>query len=99
MTIHSWSGIGVRDTLSDDDIDTLLEREYLVKRFQKTQILIIDEISMLSGDFLDSLHRILRQAKKSDFPFGGMQMVFVGDFFQLPPVASEDFAFSHEVWK
>lgn len=49
MTIHSWSGLGIRDTLSDDDIDTIISREYLVKRYLKTQVLIIDEISMLSG--------------------------------------------------
>ena len=47
MTIHSWSGMGIRDTLSDDDIDDLVSREYLVKRFVKTSVLIIDEISMM----------------------------------------------------
>jgi ATP-dependent DNA helicase PIF1 len=48
MTIHSWSGLGVRDTLSDEDIDTIISREYIAKRFAKTAVLIIDEISMLS---------------------------------------------------
>jgi hypothetical protein len=48
MTIHSWSGLGIRDILSDDDIDDIISREYLVKRYAKTEILIIDEISMLS---------------------------------------------------
>lgn len=48
MTIHSWSGMGIRDTLTDDDIDDIVSREYLAKRFAKTSVLIIDEISMLS---------------------------------------------------
>jgi ATP-dependent DNA helicase PIF1 len=48
MTIHSWSGLGVRDVLSDEDIDIIISREYIVKRFAKTSVLIIDEISMLS---------------------------------------------------
>lgn len=47
MTIHSWSGMGIRDTLSDDEIEDLISREYLVKRFVKTSVLIVDEISML----------------------------------------------------
>ncbi len=48
MTIHSWSGLGIRDTLSDEDIEDLISREYLAKRFSTTAVLVIDEISMLS---------------------------------------------------
>lgn len=48
VTIHSWSGMGIRDALTDDTIDDIISREYLIKRFAKTQVLIIDEISMLS---------------------------------------------------
>lgn len=65
MTVHSWSGLGIRDTLSDDEIEDIVSREYLVKRFVKTNILIIDEISMLSGGFLANLDRILRSARVS----------------------------------
>lgn len=88
MTIHSWSGIGIRDTLSDDDIEDLISREYLMKRFMKTSVLIIDEISMLGGNFLANLDRLLRSAFVSIEPFGGIQIILVGDFFQLPPVSS-----------
>ena len=77
MTIHSWSGMGIRDTLSDDDIDDLVGREYLVKRFVKTSVLIIDEISMLGGQFLATLDRLLRSAMVSLEPFGGIQIVLV----------------------
>ena len=87
MTIHSWSGLGVRESLTDDDIDDIISREYLVKRYAKTSVLVIDEISMLSGGFLSNLDRLLRSARVSLLPFGGMQIVLVGDFFQLPPVS------------
>jgi hypothetical protein len=103
MTIHSWSGLGIRDTLTDDDIDDIISREYLVKRYAKTSVLIIDEISMLSGSFLANLDRLLRSARVSVEPFGGIQLVLVGDFFQLPPVSRDssyvDFAFEHPIWR
>lgn len=101
MTIHSWSGMGIRDTLSDDEIDDLVSREYLVKRFMKTSVLIIDEISMLGGNFLATLDRLLRSAHVSLEPFGGMQIVLVGDFFQLPPVSrgAVQYAFENAIWR
>lgn len=102
MTIHSWSGMGIRDILSQDDIDMIISREYIAKRFAKTQVLIIDEISMLSGGFLDSLDRLLQSARFSPEPFGWIQVVLVGDFFQLPPVtrgSSIEFAFEHPAWR
>lgn len=86
MTIHSWSGLGIRDTLSDYDIDDLMERQYLYKRFHKTEVLIIDEVSMLHNFRLDLIDWICRQMKHSEKPFGGMQIILCGDFFQLPPV-------------
>lgn len=69
MTIHSWSGLGIRDTLSDDEIEDLVSREYLAKRFAKTSVLIIDEISMLGGNFIATLDRLLRSARVSLEPF------------------------------
>ncbi len=103
MTIHSWSGMGIRDTLTDEDIDVIVSREYLAKRFAKTHILIIDEISMLSWVFLSNLDRLLRSVRFSQEPFGGMQVILVGDFFQLPPVSRGpdivDFAFENPAWR
>ncbi len=69
MTIHSWSGMGIRDTLTDDEIEDLISREYLVKRFVKTAVLIIDEISMLGGNFIATLDRLLQSARVSSEPF------------------------------
>ena len=86
VTIHSWSGIGIKDYLTDQDIEALVQKEYLFKRYNKTSVLVIDEISMLSPDFFDGLNRLAIAMKRVSKPFGGMQLVLCGDFFQLPPV-------------
>lgn len=91
QTIHSWSGLGVKDTLTDYDIETLMERQYLYKRFEKTKVLIIDEVSMLHHFRLDMIEWICRQMKRNESPFGGMQIILCGDFFQLPPVSRRRF--------
>ncbi len=102
MTIHSWSGMGIRDTLTQEDLEYILAREYLMKRFAKTSVLIIDEISMLGGNFLESLDILLQRARVSPEPFGGIQILLVGDFFQLPPVSRDayvEYAFEHPSWR
>ncbi|MAZ67754.1 helicase [bacterium] len=86
MTIHSWSGIGVKDYLSEWDLDTMMQRQPLVRRLERTDILIIDEVSMLRPEILDMVDMVARALKRSKDPFGGMQVVLSGDFFQLPPV-------------
>lgn len=91
QTIHSWSGLGIKDTLTDYDIETLMERQYLYKRFEKTKVLIIDEVSMLHHFRLDLIEWICRQMKRNEAPFGGMQIILCGDFFQLPPVSRKRF--------
>jgi hypothetical protein len=103
MTIHAWSGIGVRDSLSEADIDAIASKEHVSRRIQKTTTLIIDEISMLSAPLLAMLDAVCREVKRSPRPFGGMQVVLVGDFFQLPPIsrgaARVPFAFESSVWE
>lgn len=90
MTIHAWSGLGIKQTISDYELDQLEEKKYLWDRYQKVQVLIIDEISMLSGVFLDTLDKTCRAMKRCvDKPFGGMQVVLCGDLFQLPPISQE----------
>lgn len=102
VTIHSWSGVGIRDTLSGSDIEDLTQKEYLWKRFDKTQVLIIDEVSMLSPRLFDTVERVCRAMKRSDDPFGGMQVVLSGDFFQLPPIIRDggetEFIHTSEAW-
>ena len=83
-TIHSWSGIGIHDSLTPDFHDNL--RQSRRDTIDGTDILIIDEISMLHDYRLDMVNEIARRVRKSDKPFGGLQVVLCGDFFQLPPV-------------
>ncbi len=89
-TIHSWAGIGIKDALDSADIDELLERSYLRSRFRNTKVLIIGEISMLHDFRLDFVDKILRIASNTAIPFGGIQVILSGDFFQLPPVTRRE---------
>ena len=87
MTIHSWSGLGIKSELSIYDLEAMLEKEYVVKRLTKAKVLIIDEISMLSANTLDMIERVCSYVRQNESkPFGGLQVIFVGDFFQLPPI-------------
>jgi hypothetical protein len=102
MTIHSWSGAGARDTLTQYDLDQIVSREATVKRVKKAHVLVIDEISMLDGKLLDMVDVIARTIRQRSDAFGGLQVVFVGDFFQLPPVARQGdmmrYAFESRAW-
>ncbi len=91
MTIHGFSGIGIREYLSDYDLDALTQKPYLSKRFEETQVLIIDEVSMLHARTLDMVERVARAFRRNDKPFGGMQVILSGDFFQLPPIVKRGF--------
>lgn len=86
MTIHSWSGIGIKDNLSVRDLDYLEQQKHLWKRFESAKVLIIDEISMLKNTTLDMVDRVCKTFKRNNKPFGGLQVIFSGDFFQLPPI-------------
>lgn len=91
MTIHSWSGIGIKTYLDKYDLDRIASSEYISKRVRRTKVLIIDEISMLSTNTLDMVDMVCREVKQSSEPFGGIQIILVGDFFQLPPIVKRDF--------
>lgn len=103
VTIHSWSGLGIKDELSKRDIDSLMQKESLYKKYEKTKVLIIDEISMISPRMFDTLDQLARAMRDSEEPFGGMQVVLSGDLFQLPPVvrAGEDVRYvdASEAWR
>lgn len=103
-TIHSWSGIGIRDSLSKSDVQEIAEKKHIKNKIKKAQVLIIDEVSMLHHFRLDLIDKIVREVKNSPEPFGGMQVVFCGDFFQLPPIKKAGdlevfFAYHSEAWK
>ncbi len=103
MTIHSWSGIGARDGLTQYDLDHIATNEKIVKRVKKARVLVIDEISMLDGRVLDGIEAIMRTIRQSGDAFGGLQVILVGDFFQLPPIAGRGemarFAFESTAWE
>ncbi|MFA6397585.1 MAG: AAA family ATPase [Candidatus Paceibacterota bacterium] len=86
MTIHSWSGIGIKRKFNKYDLDKIASIEYIVKRIRRTKVLIIDEVSMLSADTLSMVDAVCREVKQNSEAFGGLQIIFVGDFFQLPPI-------------
>jgi len=101
-TIHSWSGIGIRRSLTPYDLDKIATTEYLARRIKKTKVLIIDEISMIDASMLDMVDAVCREIKQRTEPFGGIQVILVGDFFQLPPITTRGteahFAFMARVW-
>ncbi len=104
MTIHSWSGIAIAQSLSAEQMEKLIHIKFLNKRINKASVLIIDEVSMLGAKTLDLVDAVCRRVRGTQRPFGGLQVVLVGDFFQLPPVsrAGEDkaqFAFASEAWQ
>ena len=104
QTIHSFFSLGIRDTVVDNGyVEFLLDKSYLKSRFSKLKVLIIDEISMVSPEIFTSMDRILRAFKNSPEPFGGVQVVISGDFFQLPPVSKvfkeKRFSWQTPVWK
>ncbi len=103
MTIHSWSGIGIHDSLSKGELDALSEKSYLSRRLKAADVLIIDEVSMLHDFRFDLVGSVLRAIRRSEIPFGGLQVVISGDFFQLPPVSREGeargrFAYHADAW-
>ena len=101
-TIHAWSGMGIHDELPNKFFDHLPKgrREII----EKTDVLIIDEISMLHDFRLDVINAIAKTVRRSDKPFGGIQIILCGDFFQLPPVNRGDsrtggFVVHAEAWQ
>lgn len=105
ITIHSWAGIGIKEHLSKKDLEKIAKTSYVRKRIERTKILIIDEISMLEAQTFALVDLVCQKILENKKPFGGLQVVVVGDFFQLPPIsrASEigqaQFAFTSPSWE
>ncbi len=102
MTLHSWSGIGISESLTRADVDRIAGKEHIAKRIQKAKVLIIEEISMLSSATFEMADAICREVLRVEEPFGGLVVVLVGDFFQLPPVSrgrEVQFAYTSKVWR
>lgn len=102
MTLHSWSGIGIAESLSPADVDRIASKEHIARRIQKAKVLIIEEVSMLSAATFQMADAICREVRRTDTPFGGLTVILVGDFFQLPPVSRSSevvFAYASPIWK
>ncbi len=103
MTIHSFFGIGIMEKISDEYLEQLKYRKFLHNRLKNLKVLVIDEVSMVSPELFISMDKILRAFKYSAEPFGGVQLILSGDFFQLPPVSSSGqamrFAWQTELWQ
>jgi len=104
QTIHSWSGMGIKNEINHSQLRDLGKKQYIKKNMENVSVLIVDEISMLHKRQLEMLNTILVFFKESMEPFGGIQVIFSGDFFQLPPISREEqldkdkFCFMARAW-
>ncbi len=89
-TIHSWSGIGIKESLTEYDLDAITQNKRVSDQIRDTRVLIIDEVSMLSCNTLTMVDAVCRAVRRDPRPFGGLQVVLVGDFFQLPPIVRSE---------
>ena len=86
ITVHSFAGLGIAEMDLNHTLRKIRQNESAVDRWKTCSVLIIDEISMLDGRLFDTLEYAARVLRCNDLPFGGIQVVLCGDFFQLPPV-------------
>lgn len=103
-TLNSWSGIGIANKDVETIIQSIITNKRKRKKWLNCDVLIVDEVSMLSKRIFEILDTLGKQIRRSDKPFGGIQVIFSGDFYQLPPVGdnfdgSNQFCFESEKWE
>lgn len=101
-TFHSFFGLGIMDGGPNATLDRALKDKRLMKRINSVEALIIDEVSMISGTVLKTAESIAKAARESSLPWGGLRIIAVGDFAQLPPVTKgpvKDWAFLNPIWQ
>jgi ATP-dependent DNA helicase PIF1 len=101
-TLHSWAGIGLGDAPAHVLIETVRKNRRAAARWRATDVLVIDEVSMLTPELFEKLDAVGRAIRRNDRSFGGLQLVLVGDFYQLPPVSRDGpsaFVFESPLWK
>lgn len=103
-TLHSWSGVGLGNGTVEQMVAKIQKKTYLKSLWKDTDILVVDEVSMLSLHLFDALNQIGQNIRGNRRPFGGIQLIFSGDFFQLPPIGDKErpdtqrFCFESELW-
>jgi len=103
-TVHSWSGIGLGNGTIEHNVTKIIKNKYAKATWKGTDILIIDEVSMMSLKLFEMLDAIGKAVRRNPKPFGGIQVIFSGDFYQLPPVGNKDepdttrFCFESPLW-
>ena len=103
-TLHSWAGIGLGKGTTESYITKIRKNKFLKAIWKQTDILVVDEVSMFSLKLFDMLNEIGKAIRCNPKPFGGIQLIFSGDFYQLPPVGDKDdintqrFCFESENW-
>jgi ATP-dependent DNA helicase PIF1 len=105
-TIHSWAGIGIASGAQEEIVAKVMKNKRTVTNWRSIKTLIVDEVSMMSVKIFEILDKVGRNARKQYMrPFGGIQLVFIGDFYQLPPVGSRiepetcQFCFESPIWE
>ncbi len=102
QTLHSWCGIGIADKPVESIVKSIKRKPTLYKQILMCKMLAIDEISMLDNYTMEYVDEVLRKVREDKTVFGGIQVILIGDFFQLPPVNiginSKDFCFTSHTW-
>lgn len=102
VTLHSFAGIGLGKEEIPELVKKVKRNQKAKSRWMRTKVLIVDEISMVDGDLFDKLEGVARIIRNNGRPFGGIQLVITGDFFQLPPVPDNGkvakFSFDAATW-
>ena len=104
-TVHSWAGIGLGNGSPEYLINKVMKNQMAKQMWKETDLLIIDEVSMMSQKLFETLDMIGKTIRRVPKPFGGIQLIFSGDFYQLPPVGDKDdpettnFCFESPLWQ
>lgn len=103
-TIHSWAAIKTKAQLTKKELDALFRKDDVRARIAAAKVLIIDEVSMLDAKRFELIDTVCRRMRQKSGPFGGLQVILCGDFFQLPPIStrgepSSEFVFASTLWE
>lgn len=103
QTLHSWAGVGLCRNTVFNTVEKIKKRPTQYRQIMNCKIPAVDEISMLNIEAFEYINEVLRAVRECNEPFGGIQVLFIGDFFQLPPVEKEQqesrYCFDSHVWK